>query len=99
MLNFSRARRVGRRSEYEIVCTSDPDEVDDSEFDGMAIKLHNRFEKVDYLPNLNLRKVDKCLAELAAKEKGCTEKCSNLEEELNVEVGGSVEAKFCLRYP
>ncbi len=60
--------RVGRRSTNEIVCASDTD--DESESDGMDIKLHTKFEKADYLPNLNLnlRKVDERLEHLKLEE-------------------------------
>ncbi len=94
------ARSVDRHSEYEIVCASDTDEVCESELDGMATKLHTKFEKVDYLPNLNLRKVDKCLAQLVTLEKEFQGKHGIeliLKEKISVTVDGFIEATFCKR--
>jgi hypothetical protein len=93
-----RARSCGRRSEYEIVCASDNEDVCDPEFDGRDIKLHTKFEHVDYLPNLNLKKVDMSLAQLVSLERGFMEKQTEFsavnEKSVKVTVDGFVEASF-----
>ncbi len=93
-----RASSGGRRSEYEIVCASDNEEVCDPESDGRDIKLHTKFENVDYLPNLNLKKVDMCLAQLVSLEREFLEKQIEFsvvnEESVKVRVDGFVEASF-----
>jgi hypothetical protein len=101
-MSFIRRERGGRGSaEYEIVCASDNEDVCDTESDGRDIKWHTKFENVDYLPNLNLRKVDMSLAQLVSLEQGFMEKQTELsvvnEARVKVTVDDFVEASFLRR--
>ncbi len=91
-----RARRGGLRAEYEIVCASDNEDVCDTKSDEWDTKLHTKFENVDYLPNLNLMKIDMSLEQLVSLERQFIEKPTEFsvvsEAKVEVAVDGFVES-------